>query len=165
MREAIFSILLGLVCLTFWMWQIDDNNTGLANERLKNAVNYAAHDASLQIDKSEVGGGRVVFDTVSAEEAFKKTLQDNLSLDVDLVPKGNTLFQEKFTVTYTDYIDDNDGVNYPYFYENNVFGIHRWIYGPAVIFAVEVPRPRAFNMNPSYNLVKWAVFEYPLPTL
>lgn len=163
MRETIFTLLLSVVCLTFWMWQIDDNTSGLANERLKNALNYAAHDASLQVNKQDLARGMIVFDTLSADEAFKKTLADNLFLDNRLVPKANTLFKESVSVIFTDYIDDTDGVVFPYLYENSTHGIRQWIYGPAVIYAVEVPRPRVFNVNPSYNLVKWAVFEYPVP--
>lgn len=163
MRETIFTILMSVICLTFWMWQVDDNNTVLADTRLKNALNYATHDASLQINKVELGQGKIIFDTFAAENAFKKTLQDNLFLDSNLVPKPNTLFREKLTVIYMDYIDDSDGVTYPYFYENAAYGIRRWMHGPSVIFAVEVPRPKVFNVNPDYNLVKWAAFEYPVP--
>jgi len=163
MRETIITILLSIVCLTFWIWQVDDNVTSLANERLKNAVNYAAHDASIQIDKKYLGNGRIAFNNAKAEEVFRQTVADNLFLDSDLVPRPNTLFKEKITVIYTDFIDDRDGITYPFFYENEAYGIHHWIFGPAVVFAVEVPRPRTFNVNPSYSLVKWSVFEYPVP--
>lgn len=163
MRETIFALLMSVVCLTFWMWQVDDNITVLANERLKNALNYAAHDASLQLNKAEVAKGRIIFDSVSAEAVFRQTLQDNLALANDLTPLPNTLFKEQITVLYADYIDDVDGVAYPYFYENDTFGIHRWINGPSVVFALKVPRPRVFNVNQVYDLIKWAVFEYPMP--
>lgn len=163
MKETIFTLLVSVVCLTFWMWQVDDNLTGLANERLKNAVNYAAHDASIQVNSEELANGRIVFDTAKAKEVFNRTLADNLSLDNNLVPRPNTLFKEKINVIYTDYIDDRDGLTFPYLYENDYYGIRHWVFGPAVVFAVEVPRPRAFNLNPSYSLVKWSVFEYPVP--
>lgn len=163
MKEIIFTLLVSVVCITFWLWQVDDNNTSLANERLKNAVNYAAHDASLQVDRTELARGRIVFDKDTAEEAFKKTLQENLFLDAELNPKPNTLFKEKLSVIHTDYIDNSTITDYPYFYEETNYGIHHWIYGPAVVFAIEVPRPRVFEVNPRYNLVKWAVFEYPIP--
>lgn len=163
MKETVFALLMSVICLTFWMWQVDDNNTGLANERLKNAVNYAAHDASLQINKTELSKGRIIFDYALAEGIFRQTLQDNISLENDLTPKPHTLFKEQLTVLYADYIDDEDGVSYPYFYENNTYGIHHWINGPAVVFAVKVPRPQVFSVNPVYDLIKWAVFEYPMP--
>jgi len=163
MKETIFALLMSVVCLTFWMWQVDDNNTGLANERLKNAVNYAAHDASLQINKQELAKGRIIFNSAVADVVFRQTLKDNLSLADDLTPEPNTLFKEQVTVLYTDYIDYEDGVSFPYFYESSTYGIHRWVHGPAVVFAVKVPRPRVFNVNPVYELVKWAVFEYPMP--
>lgn len=161
MKETIFALLMSLVCLTLWMWQVDDNTTALANERLKNAVNYAAHDASLQINKSELAKGRILFEPVTADAVFRQTLQDNLALTNDLTPKPNTLFKEQMTVLYTDYIDDGDGIAFPHFYENDTYNIHHWVNGPAVIFAVKVPRPRVFNVNPGYDLIKWAVFEYP----
>ena len=154
---------MSVVYLTFWMWQVDDNNTALANKRLKNAVNYATHDASLQLKQAELGTGRIVFDIPAAENTFRQTLQDNLVLDNSLNPKPGTLFKQKLTVIFTDFIDDDDGKTYPFFYENDIYGIHHWIYGPSVIFAVEVQRPVVFNVNPVYNLVKWAVFEYPVP--
>lgn len=163
MKETIFTLLMSVVCLTFWMWQVDDNNTALAGLRLKNALNYAAHDASLQVNKTELGQGRLVFDTTAAGRVFAQTLQDNLRLDSNMTPLPGTMLRERLTVIYTDFIDDNDGVTFPYFYENDAYGIHRWVNGPAVVFAVEVPRPRVFNVNPDYNLIKWAVFEYPVP--
>lgn len=163
MREVIFTLMMGALYLLFWMIQVDDNTTVLAGERLKNALNYAAHDASLQIDRTELGRGRIVFDPAAADSAFKTTLSDNLALDSDLTPKPNTLFKEKLTVVYTDYIDDNDGVTFPYLYENATYGIRHLLYGPAVIYAVKAPRPRVFNVNPGYDLVRWAVFEYPIP--
>ncbi len=163
MREVIFTLLMSAVYLLFWMFQVDDSITVLANERLKNALNYAAHDACLQINKSQLGRGRVVFDHDAAESVFCSTLSDNLSLNPGLDPKPQTLFKEKITVIYADYIDDNDGVAYPYLYENRTYGIRHLIYGPAVVFAVRAPRPRVFNVNPGYDLVRWAVFEYPVP--
>ncbi len=163
MRETILTLLVGVIYLIFWMWQVDDNNTGLANERLKNAVNYASHDASLQIDKTQLANGKMVFNTVPARQTFEKTLRDNLFLQADLTPQPNTMLKDKVEIIYEDYIDDNDGVIYPYYYENNIYSIRDWIRGPAVIFAVEVARPRAFNLNPEYKLVKWSIFEYPIP--
>lgn len=154
---------MSVVCLMIWMWQVDDNNTTLANERLKNAVNYAAHDASLQLNKAELGRGKIVFNRPAAENAFTQTLAANLILDSSLDPKPGTLFKDRLTVIYEDFIDSSDGVNYPYLYENNAYGIRHIIYGPAVVFAVRVPRPKVFNLNPEYDLVKWAVFEYPAP--
>lgn len=163
MKETIFALLMSVVCLTLWMWQVDDNNTGFANERLKNSINYAAHDASLQINKAELAKGRIIFDTALAEAAFRQTLRDNLALANDLTPKPDTLFKKQVAVLYADYIDDEDGVAFPYFYENDTYGIHHTINGPAVVFAVKAPRPQVFNVNPAYDLVKWAVFEYPMP--
>lgn len=163
MKWVITTIMMSFIFITFWLWQTDGSVALIANERLKNSINRAAHDASLQVDRRQLINGIFIFDTTSSLASFKKTLADNLSLDNQLTPIPNTLFTKPITITYMDFIDDLDGATYPYLYENSMYGISKIIYGPAVIFAVETDKPRPFNISDNYMMRKWAVFEYPLP--
>ena len=165
MKWVLTTIMMSFITITFWLWQTDGTVALLANERLKNGINRAAHDASLQVDKGQLVYGKVIFDTTASLAAFKKTLADNLLLDNQLKPLPNTLFTQPITITYMDFIDDLDGVTYPYLYENPMYGISKIIKGPAVVFAIETDKPRPFNISDDYMMVKWAVFEYPLPKL
>lgn len=162
MKWILSALAAALLFTTFWLWQVDGDIALLANKRLKYAINRAAHDASLQVNKTELNNkGKIIFDTFTAETVFKKTLADNLALTEGLIPNPNTLFSQQISITYMDFIDDTDGVTFPYLYENMPYGIRKIIYGPAVIFAVETPKPRPFNISDDYFITKWAVFEYP----
>jgi hypothetical protein len=163
MKWALTTLMMSFIMITFWLWQIDGSMALLANGRLKNGINRAAHDASLQVDKAQLTNGKIVFNSNAAMNTFKNTIAANLVLDDQLIPQPNTLFTRPIAITYMDFIDDLDGVTYPYFYENSMYGISKIIYGPAVIFAIETDKPRPFNISEEYMMVKWAVFEYPIP--
>lgn len=163
MKWVLTTIMISFISVTFWLWQTDGSVALIANERLKNAANRATHAASLQVNSYEKAQGRIIFDPVRADTAFIKTLADNLALDYQLNPKPNTLFQKKFTILFKDYIDDNDGVTFPYYYENISYGISKTLKGPAVIYIVTVPKPIVNNISDDYEMRKWAIYEYPMP--
>lgn len=163
MKWILTTIMFSLIAITFWLWQTDGSVALIANERLKNAANRAAHAASLQINGYERAQGRIIFDPVRADDAFVKTLADNLALDYRLSPKPNTLFQKQVTMLFKDYIDHDDGVTFPYYYENTTYGLRKTLKGPAVIYVVSVPKPVVNNISDRYEMRKAAIYEYPTP--
>lgn len=164
MRSSISIILLAVFFVFVYFMELDQDMAGLLNERVKNAVNRATHDASLCIDKEVWADGKMVFHRQEALVTFNTTLAANLGLNpVDLNPKPNTMFTEKPVIELVEFIDDNSGVTYPYFYENPTYGIGKIIYGPSVISVVKIKKPLFCSLSAKFDYRKWAVYEYPIP--
>jgi len=161
MRAAISMLLISVFFISVSLYQLDTETTLLANERLKNAVNRAAHDASLQVDRAELSNGRIVFDRTSAAAAFRQTLAANLGLDENLDPKPGTMFSEKARVEYMEFLDDSGGLTFPLLYENSVYSIAKTVRGPAVVAVVSITKPVTSGLSSSWTMRKWAVYEYP----
>ncbi|MCR8987640.1 hypothetical protein NW801_21870 [Brevibacillus laterosporus] len=163
------KVLLVILSLAFFirieMFQNDQLVNRLVNARLKYSIDRGAHDASLQIDEEAWGNGYILFVKEKALETFKSTLGSNISVDpVSLVPHPNTLLKDKIHIIYEDYIDHEDNVSYPYYYQNEQYNIHKWIYGPAVIYVVKVMTPKIHPTSLNEYIQKSVVFEYPFPS-
>lgn len=164
MRASIAMILLGVFFVFMIYMEIDQDLSTLLNERVKNGVNRATHDASLCIDIEEYADGRIIFNHQEAKNAFERTLALNLGLKPeDLTPRPGTSFTDKAVIELIDYIDDEDGVNYPYLYQNAQFGITKVLRGPAVISVVKIRKPVFCSLSAKFDYRKWAVYEYPVP--
>ncbi len=161
MRAAISILLLSVFFISVSLYQLDTETALLANERLKDAVNRAAHDASLQIDRVELSNGRIVFDPAAAAAVFGQTLAANLGLDENLDPKPGTMFSGRAQVEYMEYLDDSSGKSFPLLYENPVYGITKTVRGPAVVAVVSIPKPVTSGLSSAWSMRKWAVYEYP----
>lgn len=164
MRASIAMILLGVFFVFVIYIEIDQDMSSLLNERVKNAVNRATHDASLCINKQEFSEGRIVFSPNQALITFNNTLAANLGLDpASLNPKPNTLFTSKPAIELLEFIDDNSGINFPYYYQNSTYGINKILYGPAVISIVKIEKPVFCSLSAKFDYRKWCVYEYPVP--
>lgn len=161
MRAAISVLLISVFFVSVSLYQLDTETALLANERLKDAVNRAAHDASLQIDQAELSNGRIVFDPAAATAVFNQTLAANLGLDENLNPKPGTMFSGRAQVEYIDFLDDSDGLTFPLLYENSVYNITKTVRGPAVVAVVSIPKPVTSGLSSAWTMRKWAVYEYP----
>lgn len=150
-----------LLFILNWMHETDYHVHAMFHERLKNAANRAAHDASLQMDREELKEGRYVFDESEALRRFRHTLAENLGLTNELKPKPGTLLKDPVHVVYEDYIDESDSVTFPYRYENPKYRMEETVRGPAVIYVIEVDYPRYFQLTEAKRLFKPVVFEYP----
>lgn len=143
---------------------LNQYTTEEARVLLKNSINLAAHDASLQIIGSELEKGKIVFDQIRANLAFRNTLYFNTGLDpVDLSPISNTIYTEKAEILYVEFIDDNTrpGQSYPFLYKNEIYNITSLVYGPSVVYVVSVPNPRYNIRAARFDLIDWVVYEYP----
>lgn len=164
MKACIYVIMLSVFFVTLIFLQLDMETANLANERVKEALNRASHDASLMVDAQEQKNGRIVFDITNATNALKASLQANLALDANLDPLVNTLFTDRVSVEFIDFIDDNDGFAYPYIYQNATYNITKAIDGPSVVAVISVTRPMISGLSQPWKIRKWAVYEYPALT-
>lgn len=131
------------------------------NRYIKEALEFAVHDASLAIDKVQLGDGLIVFDTIQAQKQFLDTLRRNLKLDNSLHPNSNSFLTEPVKIVYFELIDDSTpGVTFPdYVYSNPTYQILDEIDGPAVVAVIETKGPRYFAGSP-ITIRRAAVYEY-----
>jgi hypothetical protein len=130
-----------------------------STRKLKDALELAIHDAALEIDKAEMSEGNIVFKQVKAEENFRKSLQENLSLNTSLQPESSSFFQEKVEIKYVEYIDDSNTVTYPFNYFNDKYEIYDTVNGPAIVAVIETKGPRYFA-GPTTTIRQAVVYEY-----
>lgn len=136
--------------------------TKTAHNRLKFALNRGAHDAALQIDRSVLAEGSIVFARTEARNAFIAGLGHNLQLQPDGTPRAGSLFSSRPELVFEDYVDDAAaGISFPVSYVREDRRIVQVLKGPAVIYQVRVKLPR--NQTGSYDgyIYKTVIYEYP----
>jgi hypothetical protein len=178
MRHIILVLTTAVVAVMIWMWQMEGNFQNAALVRGKDATNFSAHDASMQVIKSKLSEGQVVFDQTLATQVFQESLTKNLQLQNDLTAKPNTLFHGQVEIVFKDFVDDSnvtmnpnidptqrtafDGYGKLYKYDDPAgkYHIQQTIMGPAVVYIIKVAKPINFDAGDSYYYIG-SVFEYP----
>lgn len=133
-----------------------DNTT---TRRVKDALELAVHDASLEIDKVALSEGNIVFNTVQANDNFELSLRENLILDTSLQPQTGSLLQEEVKVVHMEYIDDSNTGAFPFNYVNDQYEIFDTVHGPSIVAVIETLSPRYFDGEPM-TIRQAVVYEY-----
>lgn len=144
MKYIVFLLTIVSISVSVFVWQSEGHMQNQAVKRLKNRINYAAHDASLQVQDITLNNGKVVFDRIQADQAFHNTLELN-----------NT---KQYEILYKDYLDDSN-TTFPLLYKNEQYSIQKLVKGPSVVYVAKVPHPNPKAVDPFIS--DWVVFEYP----
>ena len=139
-----FTIKLSFIVLIFlfgWLYQEQNQEWDIQRNLLKEANNFAAHDAALQIDDEEKSRGRIIIDDVLARSVFEESLQRNLGLDASLNPRPGSPVLSEVRILHFEILDESNAT-FPYFYQNPTYRIAQWVYGPAVVSVIETDHPR-----------------------
>lgn len=162
MKACILILLLSVFFISVMYIELDHDIATLLNERVKNAVNRATHDASLQLEPETLSSGYQYFDQTAALSAFKTSLANNLGLNpLTLNPLSNSIFSSKPKIEFIDFLDDHDPITFPYLYQNSNYQITKIINGPAVIAVISIEKPVFSSLSAKFHYRKWAVYEYP----
>lgn len=171
MKHILFTCFMMVMCTLLWSWQIEGNTQNIALERAKNAVNRAAHGASLQIDDLALSNGQLIFDKTQALIAFTDILSKNMQLDSSLKALPDTLFQGQVQVVYEDYVDDSnvvarygsgfDAGGKLYQYNSADFNLQQIINGPSVIYVIKVQKPMQIDSTEETYYYIGSIYEYP----
>lgn len=160
------SLLITALTLIFLLME-STNADRAANTSVINAMTYslqyAAHDAALQIDPIEKSDGYIVFIRDQARNVFEETLQRNLRLKENLEPLPNTLLDDPVEIIFEDYVDDSSGITFPYNYVNDQYGIYKTLLGPSVIYEIRVKSPKTSKYSYDGYIYKNVIEQYPLP--
>jgi len=139
-----FTIKLSFIVLIFlfaWLYQEQNQEWDLQRNLLKDANNFAAHDAALQIDDDEKSRGRLIIDDTLARAVFEDSLQRNLGLDGSFNPRPGSPVLSEVRILHFEVFDESNAT-FPFFYQNPTYRIAQWIYGPSVISVIETDHPR-----------------------
>jgi hypothetical protein len=147
-----FTIKLSFIVVLFifaWLYQEQNQQWDLQRNILKEANNYAAHDAALQVDEEEKSAGRLIIDPIRARSAFEETLRRNLALDESFSPLPGSPLTSGVRIVHFKILDDTNST-FPLFYEAH--GLAQWVYYPSVVSVIEMDHPqlvqRIFHQKP-----------------
>nr|ADU03090.1 hypothetical protein pBMB0558_00120 [Bacillus thuringiensis serovar chinensis CT-43] len=72
--RTLFIVLMAVMGLTLNM---NIATYAKSSKYLKEDLEVAVHDASLELKKDELANGKLVFDPIKAKQTFKESLKDN----------------------------------------------------------------------------------------
>ncbi|KPV42691.1 hypothetical protein [Alicyclobacillus ferrooxydans] len=152
---AVFSIMIHVAILSNAVAQH-------ADEQLHYTLESATHAAVLMVVPSSVSDGDITYDQTKANDIFRQIVATNLALNpTTLAPLPNSPYQSPLVIDSEAFIDYSDVSSFPYVYKNPTYGIDVTLHGPAVVYVVQIPIPRAFNASLAYP-IRWTVIQaYP----
>lgn len=141
-----------LVFLHAWLFQMENQEWDAVRSLLKDAGNFAVHDAALQLDDRQLSEGRIRIDEDQAYAVFTETLARNLGLNGTLEPMAGSRLHSRVRILKFDIVDGGAGIVFPYVYEDSEFGIVKLLQGPSVVAVIETEHPllsaRSHNVQP-----------------
>lgn len=134
-----------LLFVFMWLYQEQNQEWDITRNLIKDANNFAVHDAVQQIDDIEKSQGRIIIDPDRAKEVLKETLQLNLGLDDQLRPKTGSPLRSPVEIVDMIILDESNTSTFPFLYENQTYHITKWVQGPFVISVIKTPHPKFIN--------------------
>lgn len=166
MKMAIFTIFVSVICTFFLLWQTDNHVSSSAYYKLKDNLDVATHDASLQIDMLSLNQGIIKFDAAKAREALVQSLQKNLKLDNSNHPIEPNIFRAGDQLQYKMMTVDTGCPGKPSGFPC-VFdawaasdGYIDTLEGPSVVAIVTMRHPRPFGISKDTYFVVGSSHEY-----
>lgn len=73
-----------------WFFQLQNDEWDITRSMLKDANNMAVHDASMELDTAALALGDIIINRDEAMQTFTETLEANLGLDANLIPRSGS---------------------------------------------------------------------------
>lgn len=158
-----FIIKLVFVLLIFtstMFFQVQNQEWDITRSLLKDANNMAVHDASQELDLMALGEGNIVIKPNWALETFKDTLEGNLGLDANLSPRAGSRLNARVEIIDFKILDDSNTI-FPILYEDEQYGITKYLSGPAVVAVIQTKHPVLIARSRVPEAIRVpAVYEY-----
>lgn len=158
-----FIVKMAAVLLAFvfmWLYQEQNQEWDITRNLLKDANNFAVHDAVQQIDDIEKSQGRIIIDPDRAKKVLRETLQYNLGLDEQLRPKAGSRLRTPVEIVDIIILDESNTSTFPFLYENNTYYITKWVQGPSVVSVIKTAHPKFINLVDQDPIQVPAIQEY-----
>ena len=140
--DTVFKILFALfLILEAWFYQEENQDWDRQRQLLKDADNLATHAAAQLVYPDTLNEGQLLIDEDAAKAKFLQTLQQNLGLNEQLLPKTGSPLYSEVKLVYFQVIDERT-VTFPYLYENETYHLAKYLRGPAVVAVVETEHPK-----------------------
>lgn len=166
MKMAIFTIFMSLICSFLLLWQTDNHVSSTAYYKLKNTLDVATHDASLQIDMNSLNQGIIKFNAARANDALLNSLKANLKLDSSSHPIEPNIFRSTDKLEYKMMTVDTGCPGKPSGFPC-VFdawaasdGYIDTLEGPSVVAIVKMRHPRPFGISRDKYYIVGSSHEY-----
>lgn len=148
MHNFLVTFAIIILAMTSLTVSTDLSVLGRSISYLKEDIEIALHDASLQIDTNELAEGRIVFDEVRARQVFRESFELNTGfshsdyeiLDFQMFDHSNTTFPVYYQSTHTDFQD--------------IF------FHPTIVAVVKTQTGKYFYTSDSRNLIRVASYSY-----
>jgi hypothetical protein len=151
MRETLrvwAIVTLMIFSMVFQMNTMADAN---GNKYLKEDLELAVHDAAMCIDYSRLAEGEILFDKDRAMQAFIDSLAVNAHMQpisvgsLDMEPKQESFFKDRFKVVTFKILDDSNINKFPYTYHHPYYNMDVTYGGPTIVAVIETYGPRYFK--------------------
>lgn len=146
MKYTILNAFVLVIYLIFYIYTQQNYEWDIVRNLLKDANNFAVHDAALQVDDNEKSRGRIVFDPVEAKKIFNDTLQKNLGLNATFDPVPGSRLKHSVEILEFRLFDESN-TSFPFLFEDPEYGIARWIQGPAIYAVVKTNHPKFLSKS------------------
>lgn len=145
LKYTILNAFVLVIFLIFCVYTQQNYEWDIIRNLLKDANNFAVHDAALQVDDIEKSQGRIVFDPLEAKKAFDDTLQKNLGLNDTFQPVPGSRLKHSVEIVKFQLFDESN-TSFPFLFVDPEYRIARWIQGPAVFAVVRTDHPKFLHM-------------------
>ncbi|MEK8217122.1 hypothetical protein [Paenibacillus sp. FSL L8-0463] len=123
-----------------WFFQLQNDEWDITRSMLKDANNMAVHDASMELDTAALALGDIIINRDEAMQTFTETLEANLGLDANLIPRSGSRLRAKVEIVDFRILDDSN-TTFPILYEDPDHGITKYLTGPAVVAVIKTKHP------------------------
>lgn len=149
--------------ITAWLYQEENQEWVLLRDLLKDSNNIALQGAAIQgIDPHDKSRGRLIIDSIEAENTYEGLIRLNLGLDENNEPLPGSRLKTPVHVTYFEIIDDTNRLQpFPYLHEVPEENIVIYLTGPAIIAVIETAHPKLIRFTKEQaNIRVPAIYEY-----
>ncbi|BBI35265.1 hypothetical protein [Cohnella abietis] len=144
MAKLVFGVLMIVVWWMLHALQMDEEIAMGTVHEAKRAVDRAAHAAAQQLDREKLEMGVLSIKADRAESEIMAYLQENLSVDANLIPVPGSFLRDPVEVRAFAII--NEDKQFPYTYRNANYDYEVTLDRPGIVLIVHVKYPRLFGV-------------------
>lgn len=149
MENILRLLFIAFISIFGFLLSTNISSQAQSSHYLKEDLEIAVHDATLEILDSELSKGRIVFDQQKAMNTFKTSFE-----------KNSGLTSEDYTIIEVAFLDDATVARFPHTYIST-FESHQASFArPSLIVIVETKRNAYFLNNSTETFTKVASYSY-----
>lgn len=158
MKWVIMLLLMMPIFIIYSAWSQDEHLSTKLKAGLKEGMDLATHDASLQIIEEELEMGKIRFDPMKSEKALLNSLQTSFKLNSLLQPLPGGIWKDPFELVWFEKIETG---NFPMIYHSGPpYYYSDTLKGPSIVAIVKVKHPRYYGVSDDITYIVGSSHEY-----